>query len=96
MKLSINTTETKEIDLELPAFFRSKNGYYYRAVLSENDYRQLFVLAQVSTIRVDSPDNNKREIAEAFQTYDKITEVDFFEKYDAVLESVSLTPTLKP
>lgn len=95
MKLSIQTTEKKEIEIPVPSFY-SKGDYYFRAVFSEDDYRQLFILNGRIALCLDSPGNNQQEIFEASQTWEQSSELEFITKMDEVLAAFSLTPTLKP
>lgn len=95
MKLSIQTTEKKEIEIPVPSFYK-KSDYYFRAVFSEDDYRQLFVLNGTIALCLDYPENNHQEIYEAFQSWDPISELDFITKMDEALAAFTLTPTLKP
>ena len=94
MLLKTSTTKEIEIDVPIPSFFR-QNGYH-RAILSETDYRQIFDLAGRVSVSMDDINSlgNKRDIVESFEYWEKISEEEFYQKWQSVLASMSLSPVL--
>lgn len=92
IKITLEEKVSKEIEIELPAFYRSKDGREHRAALSETDFREVWELKDL--LMITSGSNVSRICTDA--NWDKISEVEFFTRWDEALESLSLTPKLKP
>jgi hypothetical protein len=95
MKLQLTTTQTIETTMETPAYYRSPNGNEYRGILSDNDYREFFKIEETIFLKATGCGLNRKAIETAFLEWEKISELEFMEKWDEVLEQLSLTPKLK-
>lgn len=96
IKITLEEKVSKEIEIELPAFFRSPDGIEYIAVLSETDYREVWELKEMLLVKARSAADCHDAISAAVKNYERISEVEFFTRWDEALESLSLTPKLKP
>lgn len=99
MKVLIKTTVEKQVETEIPVpfFARKKDERKYIAVLDENTFVAIFSCQGLTTVTNSSLDNHeKRQVLEAWQDeeWTHCTETEFLEKYDSVIESISLHPKL--
>lgn len=97
--LPIETTvsKTRKIDLPIPFFARRKDDKKYIALLDENTVVTFYTCKGLTTISNATPDSHeKRELVEAWEgeEWTACTETEFLDKYDAVIESISLHPKL--
>ena len=95
MKLKLETKQVIETTINLPAFYRSKSGIDIIGIFSEEDYRELNLIGDTIFIKMTGCDINWPKIQTAFLEFETISEVEFMEAWDAALEKLSLTPTLK-
>lgn len=99
MILTIETTvqQEKKIDLQVPLFRRTVSERKYIALLDEKTFVAIFDSPGLRTItNSEVSGHEKREIAESLESTDwtSCTETEFLEKYDSVIESISLHPKL--
>ena len=92
MKLQIKITESKEIEIYFPLFTKSNN--MFTGMIDEENIITLLHTESFKAIQAGTAENFGIRIQYAVNE-EKITEEEFFEKYNAVLESLSLIPTLK-
>lgn len=99
MKLTIETTVTQKkiLDIQIPCFVRTKNQKEYYAVLDEKTMVKLLVLdTYINITNTEFGTYEKNQFAEAWgsELWTSCTEMEFLEKYDSVIESISLHPKL--
>lgn len=93
MKLSLHTKTVIETTITPPLFWRQGNEY--RALLSDNDYREFCVIDEHVFFRMTSPRLNESNIETAFLEWEQISEEVFMDRYREVIQSLSLTPKLQ-
>lgn len=99
MKLQTTITQTKEIEITLPVFFKENASWdNYIAVINEQTAIHLYISkdGEYTSITHTTPDMKNLEIKRALDTKDwsKISEVDFLQAYDDAISSISLRPQL--
>lgn len=95
--LSIETREKKDIDIPVPAFFRNKSETDYIGLLDQKTLVTIYNNGDLTIVKnqdFTNSDSAKREILDAYNHYGSCTETEFLEKYDQVIESISLHPKL--
>lgn len=95
--LTAETTrsEKRTVEIPIPFFSRTKDETNYLALLDSETVVRVYVNKNCSIVtnaKVDVYEMSK--IVEAWETWHSCTETEFLEKYDAVIESISLHPKL--
>lgn len=88
-------SEKKMIEIPVPFFARRNDEREYIGLLDENTVVKIYSgqsHTSVSNSQMDSMEKSK--LIEAFETWHSCTETEFLDKYDAVIESISLHPKL--
>lgn len=99
IKIKVEKKEVTEkvIEIPVPCFFRCKSETDYLAVLDEKTLVTIFTMDDLTIIKnqdyTQSP-SAMNEIHSAYLNFHSCTETEFLEKYDAVIESISLHPKL--
>jgi hypothetical protein len=88
MKITISQvkTETRDIEIEVPMFFRQGDTSFY-AILSDKDLLYTLVLPNYTCVKRAHPNDEKRNIVD--ENNIAITEGEFWEVYNKSLQSVS-------
>jgi hypothetical protein len=94
MKIKIEKKEETEIEVFAPLFFRAKNGYEFRALFSENDFRELWKIEDTLFVKQVHPNTCLHSLSSAISDWDYISELDFITAWHSALEKLSLTPKL--
>lgn len=98
MKLQTTITQTKELDILLPLFYKKvEYGTNYIAVLNEQTFISLFIShnGDMVSIMHSVPDKrNSEEIVKAMKSWEAIKEQEFLSAYDDALSAISLRPKL--
>lgn len=98
MKLQTTITQTKELDILLPLFYKKENyGTDYLAVLNEKTLIKVFVSLEGDCVTVlhTVPDySNSEYILTAMKEWEAIKEQEFLSAYDDALSAISLRPKL--
>lgn len=94
LTISIETKSTKEVEIPVPCFLRSKSGQDYIALIDENTVVSVYESDSLKTVSNKELWLGKSDLANAWETFNSCTEQEFLEKYDAVIESISLHPKL--
>lgn len=96
MNIQVKTTVTTEkevsIELETPAFY--KTSYSFMAVIEESVINVFQIEGMRTHISHDSTENSKKDIVRAYQTWEHISEEEFFEALDKALKDFNFKPTL--
>lgn len=97
MKITVKETKETVIDLPIPVFFRNYTENQYLGVLDEKTVVRVNDMdGYMSVVNADI-DLYRKEIANAWNGVDKwrtCLESVFLEKYDEVIEKMSLHPIL--
>ena len=96
IKTKISTTTEQEVDIEIetPAFY--KNGSYnFMAVIEESVINVFQIDGLRTNISHDSTESSKRSILTAYQTWEHISEEEFFEALDKALKDFNFKPSLR-
>lgn len=98
MKLTTTITQTKELDILLPLFYKlDEYGTTYIAVLNEQTFIKLYINRKgdfVSIVHCVPNKNNGEEILKAMNSWEAIKEQEFLSAYDDALSAISLRPKL--
>jgi histidinol dehydrogenase len=92
MKIKTKKTIEVEQDLIVPSFF--KNGNITIAIINDETFIRIFKLKEHVIISYGNPETFVYEINNAVSIFSSITEQEFFDYYQEVLESISLQPKL--
>jgi len=100
MKITTSLTQTREIEVPVPSFYKEPSSYEGSSIinvvgiLDENTVVNVWHLPN-KRISVENsiPESVSHVIAKAIH-WDKITEEEFFTHYNNAMESLSLTPKL--
>lgn len=101
MKLQTTITQTKEIEITLPVFYKENVvSDNYLAVLNEQTAISLFInkAGTYTSIIHTTPEDLSGEIRRAYNNHKEwtvISEVDFLQAYDDALSAISLRPQLR-
>lgn len=95
--LTVETTVTqpKAVEIPIPFFARTKDESEYLGLLDEKTLVKMFIGTNFkyvtnSTVSISS----HHDLAVAWENWVSATETEFFEKYHAVIESMSIHPIL--
>lgn len=92
LKSTVSVQQEVSIELETPAFY--KQGNYFRAIIEES-FISIFQIEGMRTwISHDSTEASKREIIEAYQNWEHISEEEFFEALTKALKDFDFKPKL--
>lgn len=94
MKLTITKQTAEEIEIPIPCFAKTRNELL--AILDEKTVVLAFKLGNLTIIQNSGMRSDFDKAALAWIDGERISEVEFFQAYDEILESISLTPKLKP
>lgn len=97
MTITLKTTsvQEKEFELPIPFFAANHDGTEYIGLLDESTYVNIFQLKDMTILQNSKlSEMNKSNIVKAWETWHSCTESQFLEKYDSVIESISLHPRL--
>lgn len=94
MTIKTEMKTTAEVEIPIPLFLASKDQRHWLAVLDENTVVAMYVGSSHTNISNGTPDLYKNDIANAWSEFHGCTEMEFLEKYDAVISSISLHPKL--
>lgn len=98
MKLTTQITQTKELDILLPLFYKENDyGTTYLAVLDEQTFIKLFIGTRgdfVSIVHSCPAKDNSEDIVRAMKNWEAIKEQEFLQAYDDALSAISLRPKL--
>lgn len=94
--LSVETTRSEKISVEIPVpfFARNKTESEWIGLLDNKTVVNIYNGGKLTIIKNSTPDFEKNLLIEAFKTWHSCTETEFLDKYDAVIESISLHPKL--
>lgn len=96
--LSVETTVPQVVRLEIPIpfFARTKDETEYLGLLDEKTVVQVYKCGDLTIIKNKSTSAMfaQDDLVKAFQSWHSCTETEFFEKFYAVIESISLHPKL--
>jgi hypothetical protein len=99
MKLIVKETTQTEVELPIPVFFRNYDETEYIGVLDENTVVTIIDQKGYTSIQNCEMWLKKNDIAKAWNSgkeWQGCREFEFLEKYDQVVEKMSLHPILKP
>lgn len=94
MTVTIEKTQTEQIELQVPCFFRDKAEKNYVGVLDEKTVVAIYKSGTLTIIKNGTLNILFVDLREAYQHFHSCTETEFMEKYDQVVESISLHPKL--
>lgn len=98
MKLQTTITQTKELDILLPLFYKQQGcGINYLAVLDEKTLIELFISMEgdmVTILHAVPEDRHSKDILKAMREWEAIKEQEFLSAYDDALSAISLRPKL--
>ena len=94
MKLQVTTTEKKEIEVPVPSFWASEDKQACTAILDENTIVKASRGIHFSSIANGTKAICGGDIEFAILFQQPCTEETFFEVYNSILQSISLTPVL--
>lgn len=94
MKVNTTIVSTKEVDVPIPFFSRSKDSERYVAVLDENTFIKIVKMNGYTCIQNTSVEISRNDISTAYSEFISCTEAEFMEAYDKTIESISLIPKL--
>jgi hypothetical protein len=92
MTIQITKTETKDIEVPVPSFW--KNDTAYTAVVDNKTAINLYADNDYTAIQHGTIEELKSFIAIAHNSFDLCTETEFMEAYNKTLKSLSLQPEL--
>ena len=92
--LSIEKKQSEDIEIHVPCFYKSFSETDYIGVLDENTVVNVYKCGELTIIKNMTLEMGKSEIASAIKNFHSCTESEFLEKFDAVVESISLHPKL--
>lgn len=92
MKITINTTETKEVEVPVPSFYLREDLAKCTGILNEETVVHASRGSSFTYIQNGKPDIMRADINTAINEPDwkPCTEERFFEIYNSILESISL------
>lgn len=83
LKTTVSVQQERNVTIESPAFY--KQGHYFRAVIEES-FINIFQIEGMRTwMSHDSVESSKREIIEAYDSWEHISEEEFFEALNKAL-----------
>ncbi len=94
MKLTIETKQTEQVEIPVPSFMRSKDEKHWVGILDEKTIVTIYANEDFVIVKNSTPEIAERELTEAHKTFHSCTEFEFLQKYDEVIESISLHPKL--
>jgi len=94
LKLSVEKKQTSEVEIQIPCFFRNKSETDYIGVLDAKTIVNIYQCGDMTIIKNTTMEISKHEVSTAYSNWITCTESEFLEKYDAVVESISLHPKL--
>jgi len=96
MKLKIQVTQTNEVEIMLPLFFKEERCENYLAILDEKTAIDLYISSSGDYVNITNttPDKRASEIDRALNSWRQITETEFFSAWDDAYCSISLRPKL--
>jgi hypothetical protein len=97
MTIQITKTETKDIEVPVPSFWKSNtvSKQEYTAILDKSTAISLVLISDDYTIiQHCTPEDLRHKIESAFKSFDLCTETEFMEAYNKTLKSLSLQPEL--
>jgi hypothetical protein len=92
MTIQITKTETKDIEVPVPSFWKGDSSY--TAVVDEQTAIHLFIGRDYLSIQHGTPEEMKGRIEMAHKCDHLCTETEFMEAYNKTLKSLSLQPEL--
>ena len=96
LKTTVNVPTEVSIELETPAFFKSPMTSYkeYMAVIDESTIEILWLL-DGTNIKNNPTENRIKEIKNALDNWEHISEEEFFEALDKALKDFNFKPSLR-
>lgn len=98
MLLKTQITETKEIEITLPVFFKENASWdNYLAVLNEQTAIDLYISKDgdyTSITHTIAEMKNDKILKAIDEKWSRVSEVDFLQAYDDAISSISLRPKL--
>lgn len=93
MLIETTVTKTQQVEIPVPSFYRTKDEKNYIGILDDTTIVSLYVSDELKIVKNCTP-MYEGAIKEAYEKWHSCTETEFLEKYDAVIESISLHPKL--
>jgi ferredoxin-NADP reductase len=93
MTIQITKTETKDIEVPVPSFWKSNIGNH-TAIIDEQTAVHFYVGKDYTSVQHGTPEELKERIEIAHRIFDLCTETEFMEAYNKTLKSLSLQPEL--
>lgn len=97
MKLQTTKTENVELEVKVPSFYKLDSpNVSFLAIISERDVLEVFESDGLLfvTNKDAKSDTTSKQIKWAIETGEEVPEEEFFNHYNRVLHSLSLTPEL--
>lgn len=96
LTLEIMVPQPQKFEIPIPFFARTKDDTEYIGLLDEKTLVSIFKCGDLTIIKNKSTDAMfaNDELVHAFQKWHSCTETEFLDKYDAVIDSISLHPKL--
>jgi hypothetical protein len=95
MTIQITKTETKDIEVPVPSFWKADLLFTeYTAILNEHTAIHFQTSCDYTTLQHGEPGEMNEYLETAHRTFDLCTETEFMEAYNKTLKSLSLQPEL--
>ena|SRR5688572_23797888 len=96
LKTTVSVQQEIEINLETPAFFKNPTTAYieFMAVLDECTI-EILELSGNTSIKNSATETRVREIKTAYDSWEHISEEEFFEALDKALKDFNFKPSLR-
>lgn len=94
MKIKVKKTIESEQEVMIPFFLKDKEQEHVIAVLDEKTFIKITKVGDFTNLVHTYPELYANEINAAWAEYISMSEEEFFEYYQAVLDSISLQPKL--
>jgi hypothetical protein len=96
MTIQITKTETKDIEVPVPSFWKWSAGKLtdYTAIVDESTVISLWVSDDLCIVQSGTPETLRNAVVKAHENHLLCTETEFMEAYNKTLKSLSLQPEL--
>lgn len=96
LQIKSSVIQEKIVEIPVPFFAKAKDGYNFIGLVDEKTIIRVYQGLSYTSIVNSNPDNFENgKLIEAFESWELMTEGEFFDKYDQVIQSISLTPIIQ-
>ena len=92
LKTTVSVQQERNVNIESHVFY--KQGHYFRAVIEESFITIFHIEGMRTWMSHDSVESSKREIIEAYDSWEHISEEEFFEALGKALKDFDFEPKI--